>query len=109
MKESVVMATKGRRYVDHVKTRLVFGSKDSESSSYKGPTGSAPRRWQTAAEELGEELGEVFEEESESEDEVDEAHGMSSRDLLDFMRGFGHMQANDSGWPAFDARYASYP
>jgi hypothetical protein len=112
MKESVVMATKGRRYVDHVKTRLEFGSKDSESSSYKGATGEAPGRWQTAAEELGEELGEepgeVFEEESESEDEVDEAHGMNSGDLLDFMRGFGHMQANDSGWPAFDGRYASY-
>ncbi len=79
MKESVVMATKGRRYVDHVKTRLVFGSKDSESSSYKSAAGLAPGRWQTAAEELGEEigeeLGEVFDEESESEDEMDEAHG----------------------------------
>ncbi len=29
--------------------------------------------------------------------------------MLDFMRGFGHMQANDSGWPVFDGRYASYP
>jgi hypothetical protein len=103
-KESVVMVTKGRRYVDHVKTRLEFGSKDSESGSYKGATGAVPGRWQTAAEELGE----VFEEESESEDEVNEAHGMTSGDLLDFMRGFGHMQANDSGWPAFDGRYASY-
>jgi hypothetical protein len=28
--ESVVMVTKGRRYVDHVKTRLDFGSKDLE-------------------------------------------------------------------------------
>jgi hypothetical protein len=100
MKESVVMATKGRRYVDHVKTRLEFGSKDSESSSYKAATGAVPGGWQTAAEELGE----VFEEEGESEDEVDEAHGMTSGDLLDFMRGFGHMQANDSGWPAFDGR-----
>jgi hypothetical protein len=51
----------------------------------------------------------VFKEESESEDEMDEAHGVGSGDLLDFMRGFGHMQANDSGWPAFDGRYASYP
>jgi hypothetical protein len=105
MKESVVMATKGRRYMDHVKTRLEFGSKDSESSSYKAATGAIPGGWQTAAEELGE----VFEEEGESEDEVDEAQGMPSVDLLDFMRGFGHMQANDSGWPAFDGRYASYP
>jgi hypothetical protein len=105
MKESVVMATKGRRYVDHVKTRLEFGSKDSESGSYKAATGAVPGRWQTAAEELGE----VFEEESESEDEEDEAQGMTSGDLLDFTRGFGHMQANDSGWPAFDGRYAGYP
>jgi hypothetical protein len=43
IKESVVMAKKGRRYVDHVKTRLEFGSKDSESSSYKGATGAVPR------------------------------------------------------------------
>jgi hypothetical protein len=56
-----------------------------------------------------EELGEVFEEEGESEDEAEEAPGIASRDLLDFMRGFGHMQANDSGWPLFDGRYASYP
>jgi hypothetical protein len=51
----------------------------------------------------------VFEEESELEDEVDGAQGVSSGDLLDFMRGFGHMQANDSGWPVFDGRYAGYP
>jgi hypothetical protein len=51
----------------------------------------------------------VFEEEGESEDEAEEAHGIASGDLLDFMRGFGHMQANDSGWPVFDGRYASYP
>jgi hypothetical protein len=54
-----------------------------------------------AVEELGEE--------SESEDEADGPHGASSGDLLDIMRGFGHMQANDSGWPTFDGRYASYP
>ncbi len=65
IKESVVMAKKGRRYVDHVKTRLEFGSKDLESSSYKGATGAVPGRWQTAAEELGEE--------SESEDEAGRA------------------------------------
>jgi hypothetical protein len=105
MKESVVMATKGRRYVDHVKTRLDFGSKDSESSSYKAAAGAAPGGWQTAAEGLGE----VFEEEGALEDETEEAQGVASGDLLDFMRGFGHMQANDSGWPVFDGRYASYP
>jgi hypothetical protein len=104
MKESVVIATKGRRYVDRVKTRLDF-SKDSESGSSKAAAGAAPGGWQTTAEELGE----VFEEDSESEDEEEEVTGVASGDLLDFMRGFGHMQANDSGWPVFDGRYASYP
>jgi ElaB/YqjD/DUF883 family membrane-anchored ribosome-binding protein len=71
VKESVVIATKGRRYVDHVKTRLDF-SKDSESGSSKAAMGAAPGGWQTAAEELGE----VFEEGSESEGESDdEAEG----------------------------------
>jgi hypothetical protein len=34
---------------------------------------------------------------------------VASGDLLDFIRGLGHMRANDSGWPVFDGRYASYP
>ncbi len=99
------MATKSRQYVDHMKTRLDFGSKDSESSSSKAAAGAVPEGWQTAAEELGE----VFEDEGESEDEAEEAHDIASGDLLDFMRGFGHMQANNSGWPVFDGQYASYP
>ncbi len=44
MKESVVMATKGRRYVDHVKTHWEFGSKDSESGSYKAAAGVVPAK-----------------------------------------------------------------
>jgi hypothetical protein len=46
IQDSVMMAQKGRRYVDHVKTQLEFASKDSESSSYKGATGggAAPGR-----------------------------------------------------------------
>jgi hypothetical protein len=51
----------------------------------------------------------VFEEESGSEDKEEGVQGVGSGDLLDFVRGFGHMQANDSGWPAFDGRYISYP
>jgi hypothetical protein len=56
----------------------------------------------------------VLTESSESDDEPEEdgaekMAGGAPRDLLDFMRGFGHMQANDSGWPVFDGRYASYP
>jgi hypothetical protein len=39
LQESVMMAQKGQRYVDHVKARLEFISKDSDSGSYKGPAG----------------------------------------------------------------------
>ncbi len=67
MRESVVFAMKGRRYVDHVKTRLDF-SKDSESGSSKAATGAATRGWQIAAEELGE----VLAESSESDDELED-------------------------------------
>jgi hypothetical protein len=105
VKESLVMATKGRRYVDHVRTRLDFSSKDSMSSSSKVAVGAIPWVGQTAAEELGE----VFEDEDMSEDEAGEADGVASGDLLEFMRGLGHMRANDSGWPVFDGRYSSYP
>ncbi len=103
LQDTVMMAQKGRRYVDHVKTRLEFISKDSESGSYKGATGegAVPGQWRTAAEELGDDDG--------SEEEMEEPYGASSESLLDVMRRWGHLKANDSGWPTFDGRYASYP
>jgi hypothetical protein len=122
MKESVAIAARGRLYVDHVKTRLDF-SKDSESGSSKAAARAASGGWQTAAKELGEELGEEFGEEFEepggpteglelggaSENETAETRRAAPRYLMDFMRSFGQMQANDSGWPTFDGRYVSYP
>jgi hypothetical protein len=122
LKESVAVAAKGRRYVDHVRARLDF-SKDSESSSSKAAAGMAPGGWQTAAEELGEALEEELGEETnepgrpaegveagdESEGEAVEARGAAPRYLVEFMRSFGQMRANDSGWPTFDGWYVSYP
>jgi hypothetical protein len=122
LKESVAVAAKGRRYVDHVRARLDF-SKDSESSSSKAAAGAAPGGWQTAAEELGETLGEEFKEEAGepggpteglemgdmTEDEAAGTRRAAPRYLMDFMRSFGQMRANDSGWPTFDGRYVSYP
>jgi ElaB/YqjD/DUF883 family membrane-anchored ribosome-binding protein len=64
LKESVAVAARGRRYVDHVRARLDF-SKDSESSSSKAAAGATPGGWQTAAEELGETLEEGLGEETE--------------------------------------------
>jgi hypothetical protein len=102
IQDSIMMAQKGRRYVDHVKARLEFISKDSESRSYKGAAGggATPGQWRTAAEELGEEDG--------SEEEMEEPYGAGSEGLLDVMRGWGQLKANDSSWTTFDGRYASY-
>jgi hypothetical protein len=73
--------------------------------------------------ELGQVLGEEFGEEIEEpggpteglkpggapEDETAGTKRAAPRYLVDFMRSFGQMQANDSGWPTFDGRYVSYP
>ncbi len=67
MRESVAIAMRGRRYVDHVKTRLDF-SKDSESGSSRAAAGATTGGWQTAVEELGE----VLTESSESDDKPEE-------------------------------------
>ncbi len=106
LQESVMMAQKGQRYLDHVKARLEFISKDSDLGSYKGPAGegATPCQWQTVAEELGEEdeMGDNI------EDEVGETCGVGPESLVDFMHGWGQLRANNSGWPTFDGRYASY-
>jgi hypothetical protein len=122
LKESVAVAARGRRYMDHVRARLDF-SKDSESSSSKAAAGAAPGGWQTAVEELGETLEKEFGEETEEpgrpaegleagdvpEGEATETRRAAPRYLVDFMRSFGQMRANDSKWPTFDGRYVSYP
>ncbi len=73
--------------------------------------GAAPGGWQTAAEELGEDLGEEFGEElgesarptgglepgGTSEDEATGMRRAAPTYLMDFMRSFRQMQANDSG------------
>ncbi len=33
----------------------------------------------------------------------------AATDLAALLRGWGQLRANDSGWPTFDGRYASYP
>ncbi len=122
MQESVAVAAKGRRFVDHVRARLDF-SKDSESSGSRAAAGAARGGWQTAAEELGEELMDELQEEAERREEPSRnpggggaAEGTSTRPgevapryLMEFMRSFGQMRANDDGWPTFDGRYVGYP
>jgi hypothetical protein len=90
---------KGKRYVEHVRARLKFISADSESGSYKGPTGkgAAANPWRQAAEELREENRTV------------EASKGGPEGLASVVRGWGQLKANDSGWQTFDGRYASFP
>jgi tRNA G10 N-methylase Trm11 len=47
VQDSIKMVEEGKRYVGHVRARLKFLSADSESGSYKGPTGTrvAARSW----------------------------------------------------------------
>jgi F0F1-type ATP synthase membrane subunit b/b' len=99
IQDSVVIAEKGKRYVDHVRARLEFISKDSDSVSYKGPTGEGvvPSQWRTTTEELGD------------EDKVAETSRAGPESLTNVLRGWGQRKANDSGWLTFDGRYASYP
>jgi hypothetical protein len=40
---------------------------------------------------------------------VAEASRASPESLASVLRGWGQLKANDSGWPTFDGRYASYP
>ncbi len=98
IQDSVMIVEKGKRYVDHVRARLEFISKDSESGSYKGPAGEGtmPSQWRTAAEELGD------------EDEVVETRRAGPESLTNVLHSWGQLKANDSGWPTFDGRYASY-
>jgi hypothetical protein len=99
IQDSIKMAEKGKRYVERVRARLEFISGDSESGSYKGPTGkgAAANQWRSAAEELGD------------EDKAVEVGRAGSESLASVLRGWGQLKANDSGWPTFDGRYASYP
>ncbi len=99
VQDSIKMAEKGKRYVEHMRARLKFISADSESGSYKGPTGkgTTANPWRWAAEEFGEENRTV------------EASKVGPEGLASVLRGWGQLKANNSGWPTFDGQYASYP
>ncbi len=99
LQDSAMIAEKGKRYVDHVRARLEFSSKDSESGSYKGPTGegAVPNQWRTAAEELGDEDGGA------------ETSRAGPEGLASILCGWGQLKAKDSSWLTFGGRYASYP
>jgi hypothetical protein len=124
MKESVAVAAKGRRFVDHVRARLDF-SKDSESSGSRAAIGAAQGGWRSAAEELREELGEGPREQLEEDDgeergpdgnhgvrgtaerDATEAREEAPRYLMELMRNWGQMRANDDGWPVFDGELSA--
>jgi hypothetical protein len=99
VQDSIKIVEEGKRYVGHVRARLEFLSADSESGSYKGPTGTgvAANPWRQPVGRPGE----------RSRTEEDSMTGPDS--LVNVLRGWGQLKANDSGLPTFDGRYASYP
>jgi hypothetical protein len=98
IQDSIKMVEEGKRYMEHVRARLEFISADSESGSYKGPTGKG-----AAAKPWRQPIGELREENRT----VDVSRG-GPEGLVDVLRGWGQLKANDSGWPTFDGPYASY-
>jgi hypothetical protein len=99
VQDSIKIVEEGKRYVEHVRARLEFISADSESGSYKGPTGAgvAARSWRQPAGEPGE------------RNRTAETSMAGPGGLVNVNRGWGQLKANNSGWPTFDGRYASYP
>jgi hypothetical protein len=93
------MVEQGKRFMEHVRARLEFISADSGSGSYKGPTGkgAVAKPWRQPAGELGE------------RNRTAEASMVGPEGLVNVLRGWGQLKANDSGWLIFDGRYASYP
>jgi hypothetical protein len=101
VQDSVRIAGEGRRWLGHVRARLVFRSADLETGSYRGPMGAgtaAADPWQRPPGGAPGVRNEAAED------------GMSTTDgLAALLRGWGQLKANDNGWPTFDGRYASYP
>ncbi len=96
VQDSVKIVEEGKRYLGHVRARLEFLSADSESGSYKGPTGvgAVANPWRLP-------LGGIWGEEQDG----GEQHDRARRSRI----WWGQLKANNSGWPTFDGRYANYP
>ncbi len=97
VQDSIKIVKEGKRYLGHKRARLVFLSVDSESGSYKGPTGAgvAANPWcQPPGAGEGSRTGKVS--------------MAAPNSLAANLRGSGQLKANDSSWPTFDGRYASY-
>jgi hypothetical protein len=100
IRDSAKIAEEGKRRLGDLRARLEFCSLDSEAGSYKGPVGPMAEagpgnRLPTGAPERGRRTG--------------EGSSLAAQDLATLLRGRGQLRANDSGWPTFDGRYASYP
>jgi hypothetical protein len=100
IRDSAKIAEEGKRRLGDLRAQLEFRSLDSEASSYKGPVGPTAEagpgnRLPTGALEGGRRTG--------------EGSSPAADDLATLLRGWGQLRANDSRWPTFDGRYASYP
>ncbi len=99
MLDSAKIAKEGKRQLGDLRARLKFRSFDSEAGSYRGPAGPTMEvgpesRPLSGAPERGRRSG--------------EGSPPAAYDLAALLRGLGQLSTNDSGWPTFDGRYASY-
>jgi hypothetical protein len=86
VQDSIKIMEEGKRYLGHVRGRLEFFSADSESGSYKGPTGAEASAWRQAP---GESKGRC---------RMEEDNMAASSNLVSVLRGWGRLKANDIGW-----------
>jgi hypothetical protein len=93
------MAKEGQLKLGDLRARLEFRSFDSEAGSYRGlallAAEAVPRCSPFSRDPVGAGIG--------------AGSSSISTDLTALLRGWGQLRANDSGWPVFDSRYASYP
>jgi hypothetical protein len=96
---SAKMAKEGQCKLGDLRARLEFCSFDSEAGSYRGPAPLAAETVPGCRPFSGDPVGA----------RIGAGSSSISTDLTALLRGWGQLRANDSGWPVFDGRYASYP
>jgi hypothetical protein len=90
---------RGQLKLGDLKARLEFRSFDSEAGSYRDPAPSAAEVVPGSRPFSGNLVGDGA--------RIGAGSSSISADLTALLRGWGHLRANDSGWPVFDGHYSS--
>ncbi len=108
LNESAKAAKEGRRKLDDLRARLEFRSVDSEAGSYRGGhsvrSEEAAPRGRPLTGSSARQAGDTW---ARAGPGVN--NQPASKELVTLLRGWGQLRANDSSWPMFDGKNASYP